>query len=76
VYCWFVFSKTSGTKPRLVFRWKVPNFVYQKMSRLGVVRDPPHILNKVYSKKICRAFFEISAHSASYLWLSLEICSF
>jgi hypothetical protein len=58
---------------RLVFKSKVPNFICQDMSRLDVVRDPPHILKRYILKK---SLFEISAHSALFSWLLKEICSF
>jgi hypothetical protein len=41
---------------RLVFNSKVPNFVYQMISRLGVVRDSPHILKRHIFKKSVELF--------------------
>jgi hypothetical protein len=55
-----------------VFKSKVPNFVYQKLSRLRVARDPLRHSKKKYLK-ICMNFFETSAHSANFLEFPQEI---
>ncbi len=56
------FSMVSMIIPRWVFRSKVPKCKSRDVCLLdwGVVGDPPSFQN-VYLKKICRAFYQISA---------------